>query len=64
MTESLKILLNSYELIQCLEKLGARLEPEKKICLVLLEIVEMLVDRREEDSLLVSLRIEEYLCEK
>mgnify|MGYP005653859533 CR=1 FL=1 len=51
------------ELNQWLERLRKAINPENKIGLMLLEILEMLTDRREEDDLLVMQRIEEYLTE-
>ena len=50
---------NLNEIISSLRKsLG---EHNNKAGLVLLEIIEMLIDRREEDGLLVKIRIEEHL---
>ena len=49
------------ELNRCLERLRKVLEPENEVGLMLLEIVEMLMDIREEDDLLVNQRIETYL---
>jgi hypothetical protein len=51
------------ELNRSLEQLRTVMEPENKVGLLLLEIIEMLMDRREEDDLLVKQRIEEYLLE-
>jgi len=51
------------DLNRCLEQLRKVMEPGNKIGLLLLEILEMLTDRREEDDLLVAQRIEEYLSE-
>ena len=49
------------ELNRCLERLRKILEPENEVGLMLLEIVEMLMDRREEDDLLVMQRVENIL---
>ena len=51
------------ELNRCLVRLRETLEPENKSGLLLLEILEMLMDRREEDDLLIAQRVEEYLLE-
>lgn len=50
------------ELNRCLERLRQTLEPENEVALLFLEVIEMLMDRREEEeSILIRQRIDEYL---